>query len=122
MQFWGSDVLGKPVADSEDLERIMTISSKEFPRPREMILAGVAFPDDIAGSKIPLDLKVRIRFPAELRLNFKPGPAMLPRNWLTGLTFPMIQIPGPREEDANEGGSPGIDDDVMMLIELQRLF
>ncbi|KAL0278552.1 UNVERIFIED_CONTAM: hypothetical protein PYX00_000345 [Menopon gallinae] len=92
--------------NSEELEKIMTVRNDKLPRPRDILLAGVAFPE--VSSKIETSLdQVRIRFPAELRFPYRKGIGGVPRNWVTGLTFPMFQVPGPRDAGADKGGIPG---------------
>ncbi|XP_067006390.2 phospholipid-transporting ATPase ABCA3 isoform X2 [Anabrus simplex] len=68
-------------------------------------LAGVVF--EGSSVKCSGDIKVRLRFPGELRSNGKPSPYV---NWQSNLLFPVYQFPGPRSPSENQtigDASPG---------------
>lgn len=84
--------------------------------PEAIILAGVAFPDDVGQETLPNKLNISIRFPGESRnqtssdsdgSSGSQNSGVMPKTWNTGYVFPMYQVAGPRNKDDVYGGSPG---------------
>ncbi|KAJ9596524.1 hypothetical protein L9F63_012466, partial [Diploptera punctata] len=75
-------------------------------------LLGIAFEDSIANTdKLPSNLKVTFRYPAELRLLGNET------DWRTNLKFPTYQTTGPRERQFNQGGLPSYWYEGFLLIQ-----
>lgn len=66
-------------------------------------LAGVQFDDSLKNiTDYPRNFVFSLRFPSELRTATRA----LTWTWLTSKLFPLIDISGPRNPDANDGGLP----------------
>lgn len=69
------------------------------------ILCGVQFEDNMENiTFLPKNINFTIRFPGELR-HIQNGSFL--SNWQTDLLFPIFSLPGPRNQDNNEGAIPG---------------
>nr|XP_022911287.1 ATP-binding cassette sub-family A member 3-like [Onthophagus taurus]XP_022911294.1 ATP-binding cassette sub-family A member 3-like [Onthophagus taurus] len=72
---------------------------------RDNMFAGIQFDDALADADlISDDMEVVLRFPGELRTNGSATAVV--NNWFTHLTFPIYQMPGPRNDDNNYGAIP----------------
>nr|CAD7446495.1 unnamed protein product [Timema bartmani] len=73
----------------------------------KLVLAGIVFDDNLSNETIFPDIKVKIRFPGEIRSTFS-FTSNSPANWLTNLLFPTYQTKGPRSNTSDVGGNtPG---------------
>ena len=84
----------------------------EFFRQEEIrftsVWGGIAFPDTY-NDPLPKAVRYAIRPRSEQRIRFQEGGFsnfFVASDWMTGIMFPLFQLPGPRNARRAEGGEP----------------
>nr|XP_045614978.1 phospholipid-transporting ATPase ABCA3-like isoform X2 [Procambarus clarkii] len=113
------DIEGFGFSTEEELVKYLTRFSKKNDEDSiEDVLGGVvftnAFPDD---DILPEKLNYKIRLKGSLRSSEKRNPFLPPPQWYTELSYPLFQVPGPRDRDKNNGGRPGYYDEGFLAIQ-----
>ncbi|CAL4103477.1 unnamed protein product [Meganyctiphanes norvegica] len=84
----------------------------------EDVLGGIVFTNDFPDDKtFPKDIKYKIRLKGAPRAGSKRNPFAPPPQWLTEVSYPLFQVPGPRERNKNTGGRPGYYDEGFLSLQ-----
>ncbi|XP_042876783.1 phospholipid-transporting ATPase ABCA3-like isoform X3 [Penaeus japonicus] len=118
------NVEGYGFATESDLVEHLTMVSKKQGKDQmdfsgiEDVLGGVVFTNNFPDSgALPDDIAYKIRLKGSLRSGKKRNPFAPPPQWFTEVSYPLFQVPGPRERKKNEGGRPGYYDEGFLTIQ-----
>ncbi|XP_042225445.1 phospholipid-transporting ATPase ABCA3-like [Homarus americanus] len=103
------DERGLGFANEEDLvDRLTTFTKEEENEEVEDILGGIVFTNEFPKDDVlPENIQYKIRLKGSLRSFTKRNPFLPPPQWYTELSYPLYQVPGPRDRTNNHGGRPG---------------
>ncbi|XP_071520079.1 phospholipid-transporting ATPase ABCA3 [Panulirus ornatus] len=113
------DEKGYAFATEEELvERLTTLTKNEDGNALEDVLGGVVFTNNFPRDDVlPENLAYKIRLKGSLRSGKKRNPFLPPPQWYTELSYPLFQVPGPRDREKNHGGRPGYYDEGFLAIQ-----
>lgn len=118
------NVEGYGFATERDLVEHLTKVSKNEDKDQldlsgiEDVLGAVVFTNNFpVPDTLPDDIAYKIRLKGSLRSGKKRNPFAPPPQWFTEVSYPLFQVPGPREREKNEGGRPGYYDEGFLTIQ-----
>ncbi|KAK8753744.1 hypothetical protein OTU49_001413 [Cherax quadricarinatus] len=105
-------------SEEELVKRLTRFYKNEDEDVVEDILGGVVFTNPLpADDQLPENIEYKIRLKGSLRSSKKKNPFLPPPQWYTELSYPLFQVPGPRDRDNNYGGRPGYYDEGFLAIQ-----
>ncbi|XP_076053842.1 phospholipid-transporting ATPase ABCA3-like isoform X2 [Oratosquilla oratoria] len=119
------DIIGYGFATEEEMVQKLTTISEDVKKSStfsfygvEDVLGGIVFTSPFPkNDTFPDKIEYKIRLKGTPRHGKKHIPFAPPPQWLTQVSYPLFQVPGPRGRNDNTGGIPGYYDEGFLALQ-----